>query len=93
MWDNLMEQDPKMQQMRAESEARGVAQGLSQGVAAMQGAVLDALKERFPHLAETARADVERIASLEALRPLIAEIIVARDEAMARRAIEAHLPH
>ena len=97
MWDNLMEQDPKMQQMRAESEARGVAQGvaqgLAQGVAAMQGAALDALQKRFPLLAKTAKADIERITSLDALRPLIAEIVVARDEAMARRAIDAHLPH
>jgi hypothetical protein len=105
MWDNLMAQDPKIQQMRAESEligeARGLAQGeaqgeakgLAQGVAAMQGAVLDTLKKRFPHLAETATADIEHITSLDALRPLIAEIIVARDEAVARRAIDAHLPH
>ena len=58
----------------------------------MQGAVQDALKERFPHLSETANADIERITSLDALRPLVAEIIVARDEAAAQRAINAHLP-
>ena len=89
MWDNLMAQDPKIQQMRAESRNEGI----QEGIVAMQGAVLDTLKERFPHLAETATADIEHITSLDALRPLIAEIAVARDETMARRAIDAYLPH
>ncbi len=92
MWDNLIEQDPKVRQMRAESELIGEARGVAQGIAAMQSTVLDTLEERFPQLATAARADVERITSLESLRHLIMEIVVARDEAAARRAIDAHLP-
>jgi flagellar biosynthesis/type III secretory pathway protein FliH len=100
MWDNLIEQDPKIRQIRAESErigeergiAQGVEQGIEQGVVAMQSTAQNTLKERFPLLATTAYADIERIKSLDALQHLIMEIIVARDEATARRAIDAHLP-
>ena len=92
MWDNLIEQDPKVRQMRAESELIGEERGVAQGVAAMQSTAQDTLKERFPFLAATANADIERIKSLDALRHLIMEIVVARDEATARRAIDAHLP-
>jgi hypothetical protein len=108
MWDDLIEQDPKMRQMRAESErigetrgiarsvelgiALGTAQGIAQGIAAMQGTAQNVLKERFPLLASITHADIERIKSLDALQHLIREIIVARDEVTAMRAIDAYLP-
>jgi hypothetical protein len=87
MWDNLFEQDPKVRQMRAESELIGEARG----IAAMQSTALEMLKRRFPTLVAATKADIESIKSFKALGHLIMEISLARNEAAARRAIKAHL--
>lgn len=83
MWDDLLEQDPKIRQMCAESEA----QGFAQSIAAMQKTARDLLKVRFPLLAETAQAGIEGIKSLKELGLLIEGIAAARDEGAARRVI------
>lgn len=92
IWDYLIEQNPKIQQIRAESELIGEVRGKASGITAMQSAILRILQERFPLLAEKAGTDIEKIQSLEALGQLTVELSVARDEASAYRAIAAYLP-
>ena len=91
MWDNLIAEDPKLKKWFEMYRLEGEQAGKEEGLAIMQGTVLDTLKMRFPRLAEEASLDVESIKSLIVLRQLIAEIVVAPDEAVARRAIKARL--
>lgn len=87
MWDNLIAEDPKLRKWLDESRLEGRADG----IAAMQGTVLDTLNRRFPHLVDEIKPEVEAITSLDGLRQLNAEIAVAQDEATARRVVKAHM--
>lgn len=77
MWDDLMEKDPKMRKIRAQSRAEGKAEGLRM-------AVVTAVKVRFPHLVELAQQKVESISKPDALDLLLAQVTAAPDEATAR---------
>jgi hypothetical protein len=83
MWDSLIEQDPKMKQIRAESRTEGE-------VRASQRMVLDLIEVRFPQLSETAKQSVKRIKKLEALRQLGRQLAVAPDEATARQVLSSY---
>ena len=81
MWDNLIEQDPKMKKMRAESRAKGLVEGL-------QSAIVTAVRVRFPHLTELAQQKVTRINKPDALNLLLEQVTAAPDEASARLLLE-----
>jgi predicted transposase YdaD len=89
MYDDLMEKDPKMQKIRAESEARGEAKGEAKGISkgrteGLQTAILVIVKGRFPSLFKMAKQSVRHISTNEELSNLLAQIAVAPDETAAR---------
>ncbi|GAC1394739.1 MAG: hypothetical protein NVSMB38_29560 [Ktedonobacteraceae bacterium] len=60
MYDQLWEENPKIQRMRAESKAEGK-------VEAFQGAIVTVVESRFPALLELAKKQVKRITSPDVL--------------------------
>jgi len=101
MFDDLMERDPKMRKIRAESEARGVAKGeakgkkigLAEGEAkgetkGLQEAVVTVVEGRFPPLAELARGKVARINTVETLTILLKSLAAAPNEDSAQLLLE-----
>lgn len=81
MYDELVERDPKMKKMRAESEARGEVKGVAKG---LRKAVLRAVKLRFPALIDQAQQKVVRMNITEELEVLLDEVLKASDEQTAR---------
>jgi 3-methyladenine DNA glycosylase AlkD len=77
MYDNLIEQDPKMKKMRAESEAKGELR-------ASQRMLVKVVNARFPALAELARQQVKHIDNPDTLDLLAQKIVTAPDENTAR---------
>jgi hypothetical protein len=86
MSDDLMEKDPKMQKIRAESEAKGLSKGEVKG---LQTALLVIVKGRFPSLYELAKQRVKQISTSEELSALLAQVAAAPDEAAARLLLTA----
>lgn len=93
MWDDLIEQDPKMKQIRAESAAKGKAEGLSVGKAeglvegeikGLQNAVVKIVRGRFPSLAELAEQKVAELYEPPILYYLVEQLSAAPDESMVR---------
>jgi len=84
MYDRLWEENPRVQQIRAESKAEGKAEGELQ---ASQQLVVDIIEARFPNLIELARQRVGQITRLGDLRQLAKQIAAAPDEGMARWAL------
>lgn len=81
MYDELFEQDPKMRKIRAESEAKGRAEGL-------QFALVTVVEERFPPLTALAKETVPHISKPNTLQLLLKGIAAAPDEASARLLLE-----
>ena len=93
MYDDLIEQDPKMKKMRAESEAKGRAEGEVKGKAeglaeGLQDALVTVVEERFPPLTEFAQKRVTRITKPDALKLLLKGITAAPNEEAARLLLE-----
>lgn len=101
MFDDLMERDPKMRKIRAESEARGEAAGLAKGLAeglaegetrgkaeGLQEAVVTIVEGRFPPLADLARQKVRRINTPDALSLMLKSLAAAPNETAARTLLE-----
>jgi flagellar biosynthesis/type III secretory pathway protein FliH len=93
MFDDLMERDPKIRKIRAQSEARGKAEGLAEGEArgkaeGLQEAVLTIVEGRFPPLTELARKKVKHINKPDALSMVLKSLTVAPDENAARTLLE-----
>ena len=93
MFDDLMERDPKMRKIRAESEARGEARGLAKGetrgkAEGLQEAVVTVVEGRFPPLADLARQKVRRINGPDALSLMLKSLAAAHNEAAARTLLE-----
>ncbi|MBV8694521.1 MAG: hypothetical protein JO183_03425 [Ktedonobacteraceae bacterium] len=85
MYDPLWEEHPKIQSIRAESEAEGKLEGYLEGqLEAYQTLVLDLVKARFPTLAEEAQHHIVQIKTVDLLRLLAKQLVMAPDEAMAR---------
>lgn len=98
MYDELIEQDPKMKKIRAESEARGRTEGLAEGLAkgiargkaeGLQEAVVSVVEGRFPPLAELAQQKVVKVKKPDALDLLLKALTVAPDEMTARVLLES----
>jgi hypothetical protein len=85
MYDDLIERDPKMRKMRAESEAKGRSKGKIEG---LQQALVDVVKGRFPPLAELAQRKVPHVTKPDVLNALLIGIAAAPDESAARALLE-----
>jgi len=77
MYDDLMEKDPKMRKIRAESEAKGA-------IKTLRMTILLLVKGRFPALLEQAQQRVKRTTSVDELKQLFEQLANASDEAAAR---------
>jgi hypothetical protein len=77
MYDELIENDPKMKRMRAESEARG-----------LRDAIVSFVEARFPSLLPLARKRVARLKKPDALRSLLKSAYGASDENAMRLLLE-----
>lgn len=73
MYDPLWDEHPKVKRIRAESEIK-----------ALQGAIINLVRARFPDLAEQAKKKVEQLDSPDTLNFLLVEIGSAADETVAR---------
>ncbi len=80
MFDNLWEQDPKIQKLQAEKKAEGIVEGEILG---LQKAVVDFVEARFPDLTELAQQRVKQIRNLDDLDKLVKLIATTPDEATA----------
>lgn len=91
MWNNLLEEDPYIQKIRAKRLAEGEAKGEARGeVIASQKMVLEFVEGRFPSLTELARERVHKIKTTEALRQLARQIAAAPDENTARQILDTY---
>jgi hypothetical protein len=85
MYDDLMEKDPKMRKIRAESEARGEARGEAKGaIKTLRMTILVLVKGRFPGLLEQAQQRVKRMTSVDELKQLFEQLASVSDEVAAR---------
>jgi flagellar biosynthesis/type III secretory pathway protein FliH len=93
MFSSLFDEDPFIQQKKAEGLAKGLAEGLARGLAegeakgevkGLQKAVVTSIKVWFPPLTELARQRVSRITKPDALDLLFEQITAAPDEATVR---------
>jgi len=77
MYDPLWDDHPKVKKIREDSKHEGAT-------TALQKAIVNLVKARFPDLAEQARAKVAQIDSPDTLNFLLVEIGSAADETVAR---------
>ena len=89
MYDPLWEEHPKVQQIRAESEAKGKIEGEAKGEArgiiqgellALRRLLVNIVRTRFPALIEVAQREAGRIENPEVLDLLIQKIVATPDE-------------
>ncbi len=80
MFDNLWEQDPKIQKLQSEKKAEGIVEGEILG---LQKAVVKFVEARFPDLTELAQQRVSQIRNLDDLNRLVKLIATTPDEAAA----------
>lgn len=89
MFEQLWEQDPRVQEIMAKSEAKGEARGEAHGeargeargrIAGKVEIVFSMIKKRFPDVAEEAQQKVRRIQSPEKLDELADFTMTAPDE-------------
>ncbi|HKF35746.1 MAG TPA: hypothetical protein VKB35_02500, partial [Ktedonobacteraceae bacterium] len=76
MFDNLWEQDPKIQKLQSEKKAEGIIEGEILG---LQKAVVEVVEARFPDLTELAQQRVSQIRSLDDLNRLVKLIATTPD--------------
>jgi len=72
-YDQFIDENPDVQ----ERVERGITQGIAQG---MQRLILDAVKERFPALADQAQPLIERIQDTGVLETLFRHLLTATTE-------------
>ena len=81
MYDDLMEKDPKMRRIRAESEARGEARGEVMG---LRISILAIIESRFPALVGLAKQRVRALTKVDELTALLRQLLTVSDEEAAR---------
>ena len=93
MWNDLIEKDPKIREIRTKSKAQGRAEGLAEGkaeglaegeVKGLQQAVVRIVRGRFPELSELAQQKVTQVNEAPILYFLVEQVSLAPDEAMVR---------
>ena len=77
MYDQLWEESPTIQKMRAESKAEGA-------VEALQKAIVHVVKARFPELAELAQEQITHVHNPDKLDVFVQQVSTVPDEDMAR---------
>jgi hypothetical protein len=77
MYNNLWDQSPIIQRMKAQSEAKGE-------VKALQKTIVNLVSARFPHLADLAQQRATQLNNVEKLDKLIIQISKVPDEANMR---------
>ena len=81
MFENLWEEDPKIQKCLAVKEAEGRAKGQAEGeVTGMRRAIVKSIAQKYPSLGEFALNQVWKLGSLDALEQLLEHINNAGDE-------------
>jgi hypothetical protein len=85
-YDDLMEKDPKMQQIRAKTLAEGEAKGEAKGRRKeLQKLILAFVQKRFPALNEQAQQKIKRVKAVDELSNLCVELVGVTDEQVARQ--------
>ncbi len=84
MYDPLWDEHPKVKKMRAEAEAQSEIRARQAELSALQRAIVNLVKARFPDLTEQAKKRVEQLDSPDTLNFLLVEIGSAADETVAR---------
>lgn len=100
MWDNLLEQDPYIKKKIATAakaaakaaaeaaEAKGMEKGMEKGrIEGERNSVIRVVSLRFPRLADAARQRVQHIGKADELEALMDQLLLAPDEATARRVL------
>jgi len=78
---SLLDENPFVQQRKAEGREEGRAEGLAEG---LQKALVTVVEGRFPPLVELAQQRVTRVTKPDALSLVIKGLVAAPDEATAR---------
>jgi len=81
MYDDLMENDPEMQRLRAKYKMEGLAEGKAE---ALQANILIFIKARFPALTKQTRQRISLMANIDDLQDLFEQLVSISDEAEAR---------
>jgi predicted transposase YdaD len=85
MYNNLWDQSPIIQQMKAASRAEGEGEGEAKGeIKGLQNGIVDVVTAHFPLLADLARQRVAQMNDTKNLRGLLVQISTVPDEARAR---------
>lgn len=93
MFNDLFEDDPFIQEKKAEGRAEGLAEGRAEGLAegeakGLQTAVVTVVKGRFPSLASLAEQRVKRVNQPEVLNMLLLQVSKADNETLTRFLLE-----
>lgn len=93
MFNDLFEDDPFIQEKKAEGRAEGLAEGLAEGKAeglaeGLQTAVVTVVKGRFPSLVSLAEQRVRRVNKPDVLNMLLLQLSKAEDENLTRWLLE-----
>lgn len=93
MFNDLFEDDPFIQEKKAEGLAEGLARGLAEGevrgeakgeAKGLQTAVVTIVEGKFPALVPLAQRKVRRVYKPDLLNMLLRQVAAANDEEMAR---------
>jgi predicted transposase YdaD len=93
MFNDLFEDDPFIQEKKAEGRAEGLAEGLAEGEAkgitqGLQTAVVTVVKGRFPSLVPLAEQRVKHVNKPDVLNMLLLQVSKAEDENLTRWLLE-----
>jgi len=81
MYNNLWDQSPIIQKMKAASKEEGKEEGK---IEELRNGIAEIVNSRFPHLAELARQRVAQIDDTKKLRSLLVQVSNTTDEASMR---------
>lgn len=85
MFNDLFEDDPFIQQKKAEGRAEGIAEGEARGQAkGLQTAVVIIIEDRFPSLVPLAEQKVKQLNKPDILKLLLKQVATVDDENTAR---------
>ena len=77
MFDQLFEESPMIQKLRQQSLEQGLEQGRQEVIQALQRTLVNAVRVRYPDLAEFAQQQASHFNKPEALELLIQKVMTA----------------
>lgn len=90
MFNDLFEDDPFIQQKKAEGRAEGLAEGEAKGeTKGLQKAVVTIIEGRFPSLVPLAQQRVKRVDKPELLNILLRQVAASSDESTVRVVLDS----